>query len=596
MTGLSTRPHRSARATTTALLVGLALVLAMLLAPGAQAAVGGFEGGDGDQLGACSTKADWQCLAPSEYASAIDGTGSDDDGFFSSKSNDPDGWRIGSGASFSSKTDIQAAWSRSYTSDDKLVNYLDLGFKRRTAGGDTFLGFELNQSAATYTNSAGETTPCRTTNDVLVSYEISPSSAVTIKLYKWVWDGGITSCAAGGKGHFQFPVTLGGGDAELALNTAAIDNYLSPGAGLDSPFDAGEFGEVAINLRALADAVSGSGAECSYFRHIGVTTRASSSISSNLEDYVAGGSIAARACGTNSPPETITPHIDSPADGYVSDTGSFTLEGTGAPDKPLTIQDGTTVIGVVDVNSSGYWTLPLTNVAVGEHAYTAVAGANLVSNTVNVTVTQLKPVGPQGPAGGTGAVAGFTPATGGGNVKVEKFGLFGPKGCVRGKFKSYVKTPGARRVVFLVDGKKYFTDKKANSRKEFVATINPKKLKPGRHQLKAKVYYKAPHKPRVFKLRFRVCDDKCQSRRKFRIHLAKPAGQTIRKATVFVNGKRVKVVRGRRLSAPVRLTGLPKGRFKVRIRILTRTGKIVSSTRKYRTCVPRKKKTSAKSS
>ena len=58
---------------------------------------------------------------------------------------------------------------------------------------------------------------------------------------------------------------------------------------------------------------------------------------------------------------------------------------------------------------------------------------------------------------------------------------------------------------------------------------------------------------------------KCVSRRRFRIRLRRARGVKLVSATVHVNGKRVKVVRGRRLTSTVDLRALPKGRFKVRI-------------------------------
>lgn len=82
---------------------------------------------------------------------------------------------------------------------------------------------------------------------------------------------------------------------------------------------------------------------------------------------------------------------------------------------------------------------------------------------------------------------------------------------------------------------------------------------------------------------------KCVSRRKFRIRLREPGGIDIRRATVKVNGKLVATRKGKRVTAPVDLRGLPKGRFKVAIRVTTTTGRVIKGTRKYRTCVPRKK-------
>ena len=79
----------------------------------------------------------------------------------------------------------------------------------------------------------------------------------------------------------------------------------------------------------------------------------------------------------------------------------------------------------------------------------------------------------------------------------------------------------------------------------------------------------------------------CVSRRNFRIRVKQG---DYRKVTVSVNGKRVKVLRGLRDTATVDLRGLPKGRFKVQIAVTLKSGKVVRSTRHYRTCTPKTKK------
>ena len=53
---------------------------------------------------------------------------------------------------------------------------------------------------------------------------------------------------------------------------------------------------------------------------------------------------------------------------------------------------------------------------------------------------------------------------------------------------------------------------------------------------------------------------------------------------MWVNGKQVKALKGTRITATVDLRGLPKGRFKVKIAATLTTGKVVTSTRQYRTC------------
>ena len=57
----------------------------------------------------------------------------------------------------------------------------------------------------------------------------------------------------------------------------------------------------------------------------------------------------------------------------------------------------------------------------------------------------------------------------------------------------------------------------------------------------------------------------CVSRRRFRIRLRAPAKVKLKSASVLVNGKRVKTLRGSRITAPVNLTGLPKGSFRVAV-------------------------------
>jgi hypothetical protein len=77
----------------------------------------------------------------------------------------------------------------------------------------------------------------------------------------------------------------------------------------------------------------------------------------------------------------------------------------------------------------------------------------------------------------------------------------------------------------------------------------------------------------------------CVSRRNFRIRLRPPVGTVVRKVTVLVDGKAVRVVsRGSRLTAAVDLRGLPKGHISVRITVVTTAGARITGTRDYLTC------------
>jgi hypothetical protein len=79
---------------------------------------------------------------------------------------------------------------------------------------------------------------------------------------------------------------------------------------------------------------------------------------------------------------------------------------------------------------------------------------------------------------------------------------------------------------------------------------------------------------------------RCRSRRNFVIRLREPKRGRIVSARVYVNGKRVKVVRGKRLRARINLRGLPKGRYTVRVVVVTSTGRRITEKRRYRTCTP----------
>jgi hypothetical protein len=79
--------------------------------------------------------------------------------------------------------------------------------------------------------------------------------------------------------------------------------------------------------------------------------------------------------------------------------------------------------------------------------------------------------------------------------------------------------------------------------------------------------------------------NRCASRRRFRIRIRKLAGVRLAAVAVYVNGKPVEVVKGKRLTAPVDLRGLPRGTVSVRIEAATLDGRRMTHTRKYRTCV-----------
>ena len=79
----------------------------------------------------------------------------------------------------------------------------------------------------------------------------------------------------------------------------------------------------------------------------------------------------------------------------------------------------------------------------------------------------------------------------------------------------------------------------------------------------------------------------CRSRRALRIRVAR-RNRRVRAVTVYVNGRRVERVRGRRARVPVSLRGLPRGRVRVRVAVLYADGSRRSIARTYRTCARRR--------
>ena len=80
----------------------------------------------------------------------------------------------------------------------------------------------------------------------------------------------------------------------------------------------------------------------------------------------------------------------------------------------------------------------------------------------------------------------------------------------------------------------------------------------------------------------------CASRRAFTIRLRERKGEKIASAVVRVNGKKVATRRGKRLTAPVNLKGLPPGKFTVEITAKLTNGKTKKGKRTYNTCAKKR--------
>lgn len=81
---------------------------------------------------------------------------------------------------------------------------------------------------------------------------------------------------------------------------------------------------------------------------------------------------------------------------------------------------------------------------------------------------------------------------------------------------------------------------------------------------------------------------KCISRRKFTIRVASSKSRRPKSAVIYVGKKRVKVLRGKRLTAVVDLRGLKAQTISVKIKGRTVKGRPYTETRRYQTCVAKK--------
>jgi predicted acyl esterase len=95
--------------------------------------------------------------------------------------------------------------------------------------------------------------------------------------------------------------------------------------------------------------------------------------------------------------------------------------------------------------------------------------------------------------------------------------------------------------------------------------------------------FPTPEAMRVCSAAERTGTAECVDRRKFRFRIHQPRGGRIVRATAYVNGKKVKNVRGRRVTQLV-VERLPKGSFTLRIVAQHSSGKRTISTRRYKGC------------
>jgi endoglycosylceramidase len=77
---------------------------------------------------------------------------------------------------------------------------------------------------------------------------------------------------------------------------------------------------------------------------------------------------------------------------------------------------------------------------------------------------------------------------------------------------------------------------------------------------------------------------RCARRRTLTVRISRRAGVRIASATIYINGKRVRVVRGRALRRTITLHNLPRGRLRLKVVVRTTTGRRLVARRTYPAC------------
>ena len=282
------RPPRPALPLVGTLFLLLALIPAAWAAPLPTSA---YDSGDGNQDDALGL--DWQGAATAG-AVKVSPDANDDCFVGGVKELTPNQWAFNrsAGGCTPGKSNLRVAYANPESGASTTFGHF--AFFRNDTTGNSFLTFELNQVASTWTNATATTIPCRSNGDVLLSFEVG-GSTLTTSVYKWTGDGtGPVACPNGANGTFAGSGPVPAGRFQGAMNaTAPIQNYVSPGT-FGAAFPANAFGEAAVDLPAVLRAMGQS--PCFGFLQMQVHSRSSSSISSAMIDYTSPTPVYVQSC------------------------------------------------------------------------------------------------------------------------------------------------------------------------------------------------------------------------------------------------------------------------------------------------------------
>jgi hypothetical protein len=286
----------------------LALIagLTISLAPEASANLSGssFEGNDGNFVVNTAGNTDW-VNAPNRVVGQDLSTGQGDSSFGQGTAENDVVVTAGFGSIPNSKADLATF----LVANEQAANghtYLYLGWTRANQGGTTNFDFEINKLTQPDLTTAGQKTLVRSTGDLLVNYLFQGQGTPQVQIRKWT----ATSATTG-----SWSAPTAGVVAEAAISALSQANPF----GDPNPVPAGQFGEAAIDLTASGIIPQGS---CVGFSSAYVKTRASTSFSSELKDYLPPQHVNINTCAFITVQKVTVPSPD-PTDTSFSFTPSY---------------------------------------------------------------------------------------------------------------------------------------------------------------------------------------------------------------------------------------------------------------------------------
>jgi hypothetical protein len=253
-----------------------------------------FAGGDGNLLASPATfgATDWQNVA-SRSTGVDQPSGTTDNSFGQGTKEDNANVTVVSGSIPPNKSDLTRFYEASEFANGS--NFLYLAWERSNILGSANMDFEINQATTPSLGTPGSHTIVRTAGDLLVTFDFTNGGGrPTLGLLRWVTTGSTSQCFSGSSlpcwGNHE---NLTGAVAEGAVNNFdAVTDPFQPGT---NNIPASTFGEAAINLTTAGVFPSGT---CEAFGSAFVKSRASSSFSAEVKDFVAPVNVNISNCGT----------------------------------------------------------------------------------------------------------------------------------------------------------------------------------------------------------------------------------------------------------------------------------------------------------